>query len=345
MRYLILGAFEKGALEHYYVRGLRKCGTDIDTLDITAGYYSAIRQSVIHKAWNKLSPGTFYSPVNKKVEIFIDKKHYDVIIVFKGMFLFPDTIQMLKRHTKVLCCYNPDHPFKFFTEGSGNKNILNSIKLYDIYLTYSARIAKELKADFSVNAGVIPFGYDDDYTLQKMNADAMPVRKWLFIGSYDEERAAFINALNENNILIYGDQKWRDRTKGSSLIQNSYQDRALYDTEYKSTISAGQGVFNLLRHQNIEEQSHNMRTFEVPGYGGMLIANRTDEQMQFFEEDEEAIYFDNTEELKSKLQFLSQHPDKIDQIKQAAFERAKKSAYGYTHRSHELNYLLEKYLL
>jgi hypothetical protein len=345
MKWLLLGAFGEGALEHYYVQGLRRCGINISMLDIISDYYSVIEKSVFNKGWNKLRPATYFSPVNKKLETFIDKKFFDVIIVFKGMALFADTIKMLKQHANLLCCYNPDHPFKFFTEGSGNKNILDSIRFYDIYLTYSNRIANELRVTYNVNASVIPFGYDDEYICHKGNSNIDVTNKWLFIGSYDKERASFLNTLGGNDIYIYGDQKWKTRTNGSSLIQNYYQGRALYGREYKSMISEGQGIFNLLRRQNIEEQSHNMRTFEVPGYGGVLITNRTEEQMFFFEEDKEAIYFDSVEELKSKLYFLSKNPHKIGKIKLAAFERSKKSGYGYTCRSRDLYHLLNKHLL
>ncbi len=92
----------------------------------------------------------------------------------------------------------------------------------------------------------------------------------------------------------------------------------IYDGQYIEAIQNASGVINLLRRQNIEEGSHNMRTFEVPGYGGLLIANRTTEQRDFFEEDKEAIFFESVEELNDKLNFLGRNKEIVNRIKQAA---------------------------
>lgn len=344
MKILLLGAFGKGALEHFYVDGLKTQSNDITTYDIASPYYVRVSQSIINKCINKVLPGMFFMPINKALIQFLNAKHFDVILVFKGLTLFPETIKLLKQHAKLLCCYNPDHPYKFFAEGSGNSNIARSIPLYDMYLTYAVRIAADLRKIYNVNSHIIPFGYDNKSVINTVAPKDDIKNKWLFIGAYDKERASFLHKLAVKNLRIYGDLKWSSRNKFSTVLQEAYGNRSIYDEEYKSFVTMGGGVINLLRRQNIEENSHNMRTFEVPGYGGLLIANRTEEQLSFFEEGREAIYFETIEELKDKLHYLEANPQQIEKIKRAAAERSQKSNYSYFHRSLDLYRLFTSYL-
>jgi spore maturation protein CgeB len=345
MKILLLGAFSKGALENYYLRGLRALGIECSCFDITKDYYSAIGHSIWNKVINKIHADFFFNPINRKLSEFLDGEFYDIILVFKGLTLYTETIGNLRAHTKILCCYNPDHPFKYYSPDSGNRYTLESIRLYDIYFTYSGRISEQLKSEWEVKSYVIPFGYDDseqgDYHLDA----AIYENKWLFIGTWDREREALLSTLKENNLNIYGDESWNNHSgKKNDKIINSYQGKPLYNDEYKAAIQNASGIFNFLRPQNIEEGSHNMRTFEVPGYGGLLISNRTEEQKGFFEEDKEAIYFEGSEELNDKLQFLDGNKTVVEKIKRAARRRSENSGYGYSFRSRQLFDVIRNYL-
>jgi spore maturation protein CgeB len=347
MKILLLGAFGKGALENYFVHGLVAEDQAIETFDITKDYYGVLERSIVNKVLNKVRPALFFKPINTALLQFIKDRQYDAIVIFKGYTLFTDTLSQLKQHCKLLCCYNPDHPFRFFSEGSGNDNVKDSIPLYDIYISYAEKITRDLKQLYKVNSYTIPFGFDDSQpgnTSFPDFTDNESTGKWVFIGSYDSERAAFLDKLGEQKLIIYGDSKWRSRNQLSKIIQSAYAGRSLFGEDYKAAILNGLGIFNLLRKQNIEEGSHNMRTFEVPGYGGLLIADRTVEQMSFFEENKEAVYFDSIEELKDRMTYLSKHTGEIEKIKKAAWERCRRSNYGYRHRSALLCRILSAHL-
>lgn len=343
LKLLIVGSFNPGALENFYVRGFKKQGLQPETFDITTAYYSALNRSVINKAINKIATGVFFSPINKRLIEFTNKKQYDIILVVKGLTLYPSTIEALKKQTKVICCYNPDHPFHFFSEGSGNGHIKNSITHYNIYFSYAKKIVASLKDDYKVQSFLIPFGYDDD-----VKPPTRPVvdcsGKIAFIGSYDAERAKILVQLDGDSLTIYGDAKWKTRTLNKPALRKSVIAKALYGDDYTSAISTADGVLNFLRPQNIEEDSHNMRTFEVPGYAGLLIANRTSEQTEFFEEDKEAIFFDSIDELRDKIKFINNNKTTTEKMKQSAYKRASSSGYSYYHRSVTMINEIKKFL-
>jgi len=332
IRLLIIGSFNLGALETFYVAGFQKQGFSPDTFDITEDYYPVINRSVFNKILNKIHPEFFFSPINKKLLLFINNRQYDAIIVFKGLTLCASTIEALKKHSKIICCYNPDHPFTFYSEGSGNKHLRNSIKLYDIYFSYSKKIASALKEKFQISSFVIPFGFDSD-TKPSEKANSNSLHKILFIGAYDKQRVNLLNQLPTNDLLIYGDSRWKTRTFNYPQIKKKSTGQSLFGQDYVDATASADAVLNFLRPQNLQEDSHNMRTFEVPGYAGLLIANRTTEQQEFFDENKEALFFDTTEELIDKIRFVQNSDTLKKKMKEAAYERASTSGYSYYHRS------------
>lgn len=344
IRLLLLGAFNEGALENFYLKGFRREGVEVFTFDIISPYFKALHQNTFNKIINRISPDVFYKPINTALIQFLENQVYDVILVFKGMELFPDTISLLKSRTHILANYNPDHPFTFWSAGSGNKNVRDSIKLYDLHFSYSKRITGQLQEQFEAQAYCIPFGYDSDCKIGKVESTYRFENKFLFIGAYDRERAQYLDATRSMQLNIYGDIAWDKRNWAKPFLRKAFMHKKLYNEEYTEAISTSKGVINLLRPQNMQEDSHNMRTFEVPGFGGVLIAQRTVEQMEYFKEDTEAVFFDSTEELKDKLSFLDRNPLVGEQIKINAVKRSVSGNYSYNERSKQLLDVLKSYL-
>ncbi len=338
---LILGAFNPGALENFYKRGFEKCGITVDTYGIADQYYAILNKSIFNKVVNKISPDIYYRGINEELLRFLHKKWYDVILVFKGMELFPETVRQLKNHTVLTANYNADHPFIFFFPGSGNRHVLNSIPYYDVHFSYAQKIVQQLQNKFNKQAYCIPFGYNSYIHASAGNASGVYADRFLFIGVFDNERADYLNQLKSERLNIYGDVKWRSRNQFRPYIRKVYQNRALYNNDYAQAITSSLGILNLLRKQNIIEDSHNMRTFEVPWYGGLLISQRTGEQLDFFEEDKEAVFYSSPEELKEKLEYLATHPAVITSMKHAGYNRSVRNNYSYDQRASQLLHCLQ----
>lgn len=333
---LILGAFNPGAIEIFYKHGFEKCGIKVETCGIADQYHAVLNKNMLNKVINKISPDFFYRKINEELLNFLNKKHYDVILVFKGMELFPETVRQLKEHASLTANYNADHPFLFFAPGSGNQHVLNSIPHYDVHFSYAKKIVGQLQNKFKKQAYCIPFGYNSNANAPLGITVTEYTNRFLFIGAYDRERARYFNRLASSRLDIYGDGKWRSRNIFRPYSRNAYRNRALYGNDYVDAITSSMGILNLLRKQNIIEDSHNMRSFEVPGYGGVLISQRTGEQQELFEENKEAVYFETVEELRDKLEYLFKHEATVQSIKKAAYHRSVRSNYCYDQRSRQL---------
>jgi spore maturation protein CgeB len=64
---------------------------------------------------------------------------------------------------------------------------------------------------------------------------------------------------------------------------------------------------NVLNAENLG--GPNMRTFEVPGSGGVMLARYSAAQDEFFPENEAAVYYRSPAELDDKIELLLRDPD------------------------------------
>ena len=89
---------------------------------------------------------------------------------------------------------------------------------------------------------------------------------------------------------------------------------------------------NILRDQN--ENSHNMKTFEIPAMGGLMITKRTKEQEYFFPENEACLMYQDLNELKTKIRKVLKKSKKFHKISKKAYKLSK--YYSYKSRAKQI---------
>lgn len=329
---LLLGNAGRGALEICYKQGLLQLGHQVTLFDIQEPVHKIWQKSIFHKLSGLLYYKCLVKAVNIEVLLKCESTKPDVIIVFKGMELLPSTIQALKSTTKLLVNYNPDHPFLHFSKGSGNTFVREAIPLYDLHVSYSKNICNVLSEKYSVDTAYLPFGFMPKTALtQKLRQNFD--KDIIFIGAWDKERANFFNTLPEKTVRIIGPNTWGGKTLPQSFSRKSWVGFSLYENDAMEAHATALASLNLLRPQNIISNSHNMRTFEVPGAGGLLLSPYTDEQAEFFTPDKEAIFFRNTSELLDLIKDLKKNENRVRYIKANAYQRSITSGYSYFERS------------
>jgi spore maturation protein CgeB len=79
-----------------------------------------------------------------------------------------------------------------------------------------------------------------------------------------------------------------------------------------------------------------MRTFEVPACGGFMLAERTQEHLEIFKEDEEIVCFSTVEELVDKVRYYSNNDRARQTIAKAGYERVLNDHHTYRDRLIEI---------
>jgi hypothetical protein len=214
------------------------------------------------------------------------------------MEVLPSTLVRLKNSGTKLVNYNPDNPFIFSGYGSGNKNVSESLQLYDFHLTYNLEILEKMKS-MKLNAEFFPFAFEagDDKAPGLLETDE--VLKPCFLGNPDKNRVDFLNQLAERGVKldVYGND-WAK----NNINPNITAYPPVYGDEMISVLRKYRVQLNLMRIHNLN--SHNMRSLEIPGHGGIQLAPRTVEHEMLFVEGKEIFLYNDVDDCVKQIDNL-----------------------------------------
>ena len=325
-RILVIGSAHPAALEHIYVKHLQQLGNIVELYPIQDHFLQYYSKSIFNKILFRLGLSSIYKKLNRAVNSFVISFKPTHIVVFKGMEVRPATLLQWKNAKIKLINYNPDNPFLFSGRGSGNKNVSNSILLFDLYCSYDSSIVKKLQ-DRGVKSALVPFGFElDELEYQKIE-NTPEINRVCFLGNPDKERAKFINSIINQHIAIdlYG-SNWSRYIPSNSNSVKIYP--PVYGLDFWKILRRYAVQLNLMRIHNLN--SHNMRSFDIPGVGGIMLAPKTADHQLYFEDGKEVFLFKDVGEcVKSIQELLSMHKDKRTTIRNAA---RNKSLLNYTYK-------------
>jgi spore maturation protein CgeB len=107
---------------------------------------------------------------------------------------------------------------------------------------------------------------------------------------------------------------------------------AVYAQAVARIHAAAEVSLNVLNAESLE--GHNMRTFEVPASGGVMLARYTAAQDQLFPENEAAAYYRSPEEIDAKIDWLLGDAALRQRIRGNAVRLA--ASQTYDHRAAEV---------
>jgi spore maturation protein CgeB len=301
MKVLVIGAESEYSIESFYLKYWKLYGIGLEFEFFAAQnfFYSYYNKSIINKIIYKLKFNFIFDKINKLLIEKIDSFQPEIIFVFKGMEVYSKTLLYAKSKNIILLNYNPDNPFIFSGLGSGNKNITESISIYNIHFTYNLEVKSILEEKFYLQTYLLPFGFDIDKQYLKNITDLIEINKVCFIGNPDKFRAKLINELSDLGVplVVYGNN-WKKYIKNNDVsIFNT-----VYGSEFWKVLRKYRVQLNIMRPHNLN--SHNMRTFEIPGIGGIQLAPDTVEHRLFFEEGKEIFLYKDLDDCKLKIDYL-----------------------------------------
>lgn len=307
--------------------------------DIFNAYY---QKSVWNKVVYKIFPSYIESKISNQLYELCVRERPDVLLLFKGMEILPQTLKKIKEEGVFLVNYNLDHPFEFFSRGSGNKNVLNALNIYNLHITYSSQIEKEIVEKYpGFKTAVLPFGYNENpkNILPAINKFE-ELNNVCFVGNPDENRVNLLKqiAANQIEVHVYG-HNWTTYFSETDEYVKVFS--PVYSDEYIKTLQKYRVQLNIFRPHN--KSSHNMRSFEVPAVGGIMLAPLTPEHQSFFKPDVEAFYYTNTAALISQIRkLLRLSKDQAYGIRVNTQNRSIQSNYSYNKRAEQLLEILTK---
>ena len=331
LRILYLGQLGEGGTCLQRMRALRDLGHDVVGVN-TAEYRKSSRWGEQwYRLRNKLDWPADRAEINRLVTRRVFDESFDVLWADKALTLWPETLVELKRKRPELTIvgYSPDD-----MGGSHNQSryFLQSLPHYDLYITTKSFNVAELRELGCPRVVFVAKAFDPQ-THRPMNLTSQervelgaPVG---FIGGCEGARARSILSLADSGIpvRVYGDG-WERLRKASPGVTVSGP--SMYGDLYARIICAFD--INLAFLRKISRDLQTARSIEIPACGAFMLAERTDEHLELFEEGQEAEFFGSDEELREKVRFYLDHPQARQRIAQAGRERCLRGGYSNHHR-------------
>lgn len=268
------------------------------------------------------------SNANRKIKKKVAQKDYDIVWIDKGWVINKETLKFIKKKnpkTRIIS-YSPDN---MVLRHNQSQNYLECIPFYDFIFTNKSYILEDMRKLGAKNIHFVNNSYEDTFhfprelTLTEYKNLGGDVG---FVGVWEEERCESILYLAKNgiNVRVFGGGKWIN-------YKNSYpnliiEDKGLYGEDYSKSFQAFKISLCFLRKMNYDLQT--TRTMEIPGCGGFMLAERTEEHSRLFEENLEAVFFSNNEELLEKCKFYLANEEERKKIAKKGLLRCQVSGYS-----------------
>jgi len=276
---------------------------------------------------------------NQSIIRLLKEHNVDVLWLDKALTIRPETLNVVRRvYPKVtIVGYSPDDMMAKYSQ---SQNFLKGISLYDIFFTTKSFNVNELQKLGCAKTVFIGNAYDPILHRPMVVTDedrlkfGGPVG---FIGAYERERAEAIFYLAENSspVRVWGpnwDTKYKLRHPNVKI-----EGGPLWGKDYTRAINSFDIVLCFLR--KISRDLQTTRSVEIPACGRFMVAERTEEHLQLFEEGKEAEFFSSNKELLDKVSYYLAHPEERKRIAVAGRERCLKNGYSNHDR---LKWMLEK---
>lgn len=324
MRLFIVGSTAPWAIEHHYIKHLSQQGTALEVFDPS----HFVAYNFLNRLLLRAGSSEPYRRANEALLQAVESFQPEIVWIFKGVEFQAETLKKIKQQGVKLVNYNPDHPFLRTSVSHGGKNMEECVPLYDLHFCYSRDLAAKIENEFGIPTAWLPFGFELDETTFERISGAEEILRVGFVGNPDKTRARIIRRLADAGLPVdvYG-HNWH---KFLRKHRNISVFNAVYGDEFWQKIRQHRVQLNIFRPHNAG--SHNMRSFEIPAAGGVMLAPDSPEHRAFFSHGEEAFFYQSEEEIERYCRDLLAM-ESTEPIRENARRRSLESGYSYRHRA------------
>ena len=331
MRVLYYGPLRWGTTCLQRMESLRTCVDHIYGVDdrVFCGDY------LTRSPWLRLQMRTGLGPAPRRAAAALvaeaDRYRPDLVWINQGTYIGATPLATIHARFAPVCVhFTPD---SLHSPGFNSACFNKAVPHYDLCITNKPHEVERYRAKGARRVFFCPTGFSprihrpvelqgDDRTTFACDV--------AFAGQRMADRARSIRRLVDEvpcKLHLYGRQ-WEKGACGSRLgpLQRGW----VYGDAYAKASCGAKICLGFLNRE--VGDTYTTRTFEIPACGGFLLAERTEVQQQFFQEDKEAVYFGSDEELVDKVKFYLAHHEARERIRLAGYRRAWSSGYTYDDR-------------
>jgi len=321
MKILCIGEEWRGSNSSGFFYALTRQGHIIHIVN-ELSHVSVKARDLFAKICNRLIRQFQINDLNEQLDRITSAFRPNLILVYKGAFVKPETVHGWKARGIPVIIFFPD--VSFLAHG----NLIPAcIPLYDHIFSTKSFAADDIRRLFrrdKSSISFIPHGFDPLIHRPVRSVDDTFSCAASFIGSYSAHKQHYLVSLKMK--LPDLDLKiWGGTWSGKSSLKSSVQLISIEGDQY--ALALNQSHVNIaLLSELVEGASRGdqitSRTFHIPASGGFMLHQRTEEVLHYFDEGKEMACFESVDELVEKVQFYLNNPIERIRIRDQGYKRA-----------------------
>lgn len=347
---MIVGAWQWMQYEDAFSQGLQSHGVEVISCPLKPFFDCFLGRQQLALPL----PGPSLYRINKHVLIQAKVHQPDWVLFWRCTHILPSTIKHLARTGICTVSYNNDDPFGPKVHGNVPWHhhflwhwYLKCLPEFDLNYFYRRVNCDESLAYGSKHAEVLmPYFLPwkdcpvtlDENELSTFGTDVV------FVGHHEPDgREQSIRAMVDAGIKvkIWGPSSWNLAVMGDLYTQLAPIIPAL-GKDYAKALCGAKVCLAFLSKMN--RDTYTRRCFEIPACGRVMLAERTDDLLAMFREDEEACFFSSNRELVEKVQWLLGNPEICERIAAAGLRRVWTDGHDVKSRAGQFIESLTNYL-
>jgi len=332
MRILYSGTLDPFGTCYSRFRSLRELEPDIhgfDT-DVELGWMKLGRAQRVfetHALW-----GPRLRQANASLVARCRELKPDLVWVDTGSWVFPSTLKTLSEMGCFLVHHITDALAARHWRVHLRRRLLRStLSHYDVFFTTNRDDQLKMQDLEKPRVLLTDLGYDHRRFDPSPPLSPELAKEWddsvVFIGHYEPNTEAGVLALIDAGVpvTVYGHPPWfasKNRSKLGDRLKPS-----LGNEEYALALKGAKIGLCIVSVLNYNQTA--ARSFEIPGSGTFLLAVRTDQHLECYEEGKEAEFFGDHEEMVRKARHYLEHPEEREAIARRGAERCVQSGYSW----------------
>lgn len=333
MKILVYGEYWPGTMADLLKASLEEFGHEVAILDFTKFLWRNKIIGVPGRALDRLLWKKTAKRINQEFKSLFDLFQPDLVLVSKGVHVFPKTIASMRNPQTVVTNWNPDD---FANQLNSNKYLLKALCEYDIIFSARPHLFEEYIGRGAKKCVNLDWYYDPIY--HRM-VDLKPMWEGVdcradisFVGSWSQRREEIISSLKGLNIKIWG-AHW---DKSSSRFKKNFNVtfKVLPSKELPRVILHSKINLNILTQEN--RDTTNLKLFEITACGGLLVSDRTIESGQILQEGKDAFFYSDTRELRELCEMLLKDDPLRNRVAQSGYVRITKEGHTLSDRTKTL---------
>jgi spore maturation protein CgeB len=303
------------------------------------------------QAQRRLQCGSVVAEINRSVLERAREFRPNLVWAEKQEFLGAETIEQMGKLDARCVHFTPD---PYFSLDWKRTHLMDAaMGAFDV-LVYCKSYEKKQYEMLGKPVVYMPLGYCDEVHRPLQSEDAQWNCAVGFLGGWEPRRERLLHSIAATGVdlKIWGgywdflrDGKWtlrrhmilRQLSGGDcfrfhrdEFLARAHQGGEVYEDDYARALTGSRIGIGFLR--KVCPDQHTTRTFEIPACGSLLLADRTSEHQEFFEEGNEAEFFASTEELVDKVRFYCSNESARKRVAEGGLRRCTDGNYAYVHR-------------